>query len=103
VQCLRHRQYALLNGEAFSAAWLMLFPLAGAAIDDDGATVSPTPMARRITKAIFFIVVSSTKSSGRLTRDLASDERSEYGLAQSQSCDTEAKNSVRAASRRNVE
>jgi hypothetical protein len=61
LQCLRHRQYALLIGEAFSAAWLMLLPLAGAAINHEGATVSPTPMVRRITKAIFFIVVSSTK------------------------------------------
>jgi hypothetical protein len=61
VQCLRHRHHALLTGEAFSAAWLMLFPLAGAAIDVDGATASPIPAARRITKAIFFIVVPSTK------------------------------------------
>jgi len=60
LQCLRHRQYALFTGVAFSAAWLMLLPLAGAAINDDGATISPTPMARTITKVIFFIVVSST-------------------------------------------
>jgi hypothetical protein len=56
LQCLRHRQYALLTGEAFSAARLMLFPLAGAAINDVGATVSPIPTAIRITKLIFFII-----------------------------------------------
>ena len=37
----RHRHGTLMTGEAFAGAWLMTFPLAGAAIDDDGAVVTP--------------------------------------------------------------
>jgi hypothetical protein len=70
-QTLRHWQNTLVTGEAAAAAWLMTFPLAGAAIIDDGAATNPTPIAKRAIKAIFLIVVSSIKGFGRLTRGLA--------------------------------
>jgi hypothetical protein len=49
-----------VTGDAVAAAWLMTFPLAGAAIDD-GAAVNPTPMAIRAAKAIFFMVPPSLR------------------------------------------
>jgi len=59
-QTLRHRHHTLVNGEAAAAAWLMTFPLAGAAIDD-GVTTNPIPMPRRVANTIFFIVTSFVK------------------------------------------
>jgi hypothetical protein len=56
-----------VTGEAAAAAWLMAFPLAGAAIDDEAA-VNATLVARRAAKATFFIVASFIKGTGRLRR-----------------------------------
>jgi hypothetical protein len=59
-QVRRHLHQTLVTGDAVAAAWLMTFPLAGAAIDD-GAAVNPTPMAIRAAKAIFFMVPPSLR------------------------------------------
>ena len=57
-QTVRHRHHTLVTGEAAAAAWLMLFPLAGAAPEDDEPAANPTPMTTRATKTAFFTVAS---------------------------------------------
>ena len=76
-----------MTGEAAVAAWPMAFPLAGAAIDDEGA-VNATPLARTIAKATFFIVASFIEGLGRLTCGRVSMMRGECGGAESQRRDT---------------